>query len=180
MLRATFFIFLLLAAGGLGFLGWGGITLGRDPSEVHLRRGTRLLEEGSFEEAEGDLRLALASGRPEILEIAHHNLAVAFLEMARDTDGLRAERWAEEAVSHAEAALRMDPGLESAGWNLELALRRLEEVNRGEASERARRARMLLGSFRLEEETRLQESLERTLGRSRGGGLTGKGGGPWW
>lgn len=179
-MKAIFLASLLLVAGSLGILFQGKVISGIADPETRLRRGTRLLEEGLFEDGEQHLRLALASSRVEVLKVAHHNMGVASLEMARRTDGLRARQWAEAAVFHAEAALRTDPSLEGAAWNLELALMRLDELNGGDAAGRAERARRLLASFRLEEEDRLAEVLKDTIAKTGGGTSAERGGGPWW
>jgi hypothetical protein len=100
----------------------------------------------------------------------HHNLALAYLRMAMEGEGRNALRWAEDAIHHGEKALRLRPGFNDAAWNLELALRRAQELTRAQQEGGSGSAQRLLVSFRLQEEATLGSALqERLLG---GGGTT--------
>lgn len=82
-----------------------------EPALEHLRQATRTIEERLAEQAASDEAAA------KLAPLAHYNLGNALLQAGRP----------EEAVEAYEQALRRDPGHRAAKFNLELALRRLEE-----------------------------------------------------
>ena len=155
-------------------MGWAG------GGEAHLRRGTRLLAEGAWEEAIPSLEVAVASVREDLRGGAHHNLGLACLQLALAEDGPDAAVWARRAVEEAEAALRLHPGFHGAAWNLEMALDRLRNLNAQEETAERGEARRLLVSFRLGEEARLTGNLRERMEASWGDPRSPESGGPWW
>lgn len=170
----------LLLAVSLSALGWE-VLLQRPPdAEAHFRQGTRLLERGLWEEAAGSLRLALSSPREELLRGAHLNLGLAYLRSAMEGKGTEARESARRAVAQNEAALRLDPQFEAAAWNLEMALDRLESLERDREVAGAEDAQRLLSAFRLMEERRMSGELLERIRMLEDEGFLKSGGGPWW
>jgi tetratricopeptide (TPR) repeat protein len=103
-------------------------ALAEGDSDPRLRYnlGTALLGTGELEEARVRLREALESQDPELRTSAFYNLGNA---SARGAAGARRERepLLRGAVDAYRRALLLDPEDEDARWNLELALRRLEQ-----------------------------------------------------
>lgn len=156
---------LITLGGSLLALGWG--HLAPDPGEAvraHLVRGTELLVEGKLVQASQDLRLALPAPEEPVRLAAHHNLGLAFLRLSLAGEGGLARAWAVEAIRHQEEALAIRPGLEGAAWNLELALRRLRELESDARGGGEAGAERLLSSFRLQEEEKLGVRLRESLG----------------
>jgi tetratricopeptide (TPR) repeat protein len=122
-----------------------------------FRRGTALLHLGSWKEAVEELGRAVESplsgdtsrGRAT----RHHNLALAHLGTARTTGGRleTALAAAREAADHARRALVLQPGLPGAAWNLELALRAVDSLEREERMGEKAASRRLIESFGLTE-----------------------------
>jgi hypothetical protein len=152
---------------------------GGAPGE-HLEAGTELLQEGLLEAASRELRLATAAREAPVRMAAHHNLGLALLLLSRGGEGPAARAWAEEAVRQAEEALAIRPGLTDAAWNLELALRRIEEIESNGARRGEGEAERLLSSFRLLEEERLGAMIRGKLRETRPGeGIQPPKGPPW-
>lgn len=106
--------------------------LPNDPA-VQLDRGLALLALGKLGEARESFRRgAVASAPKEVRGAALYNLGLAFMEegdqaaKAEDFDG--AKKSFEEAADAFRGSLRAQPGNQDAGWNLELAKRRLADV----------------------------------------------------
>ncbi|WP_205627067.1 tetratricopeptide repeat protein [Sandaracinus amylolyticus] len=104
------------------------------PSEagVHLDRGLALLAAGQLDPAREALRLATEPpASREIRGAAHYNLGLAFYQQADAAAGEEnheeAQRLFREAADAFRSSLRQVPGNRDAGWNLELALRRIRE-----------------------------------------------------
>ena len=104
------------------------------PSEpgVHLDRGLALLEAGQLDQAREALRLATEPpASPEIRGAAFYDLGLAFYRQADAAAGEQnheeAQRLFREAADAFRSSLRQVPGNRDAGWNLELALRRIRE-----------------------------------------------------
>ncbi len=172
-------------AGVLFAGGWMVMAaLREDPGGALLRRGDAALAAGSWEEAERHLTHALASRRPDVRTTARHNLGLVHLHAALWEEGPRALERARAAVRELEAALRLAPGLQGAAWNLELALRRGQELEAGEAVEKALEAEKLLASLRLTEQEGVGEMLRARLRDGakdvRGGGSASPERGPPW
>ncbi len=85
--------------------------------------GTALLRQAELEAARGRLTAALGARTPDLRSQAFYNLGNAHAEDAGDggAEPLRA------AIAAYRRSLLLDPDQEDARWNLELALRRLEE-----------------------------------------------------
>jgi Flp pilus assembly protein TadD len=75
-------------------------------AEAHYERGSALLDQGSFDEAAGEFRAALAvlPGSSAI----HNNLGVALASMGQ----------VDQAVEHFRQALAIEPGFDEARDNL--------------------------------------------------------------
>lgn len=122
-----------------------------------FRRGTALLHLGSWEEAVGELEKAvdspLSGDTSRGTAARHHNLALAHLGTARNAgDGPEtALAAAREAADHARRALVLHPGLSGAAWNLELALRAVDSLEREERVGEKAASRRLIESFGLTE-----------------------------
>ncbi len=169
----------LVSSVGLGTLEAFGLWKGQS-HETLLREGTTLLAQGNWAEAAGRLRHAVASENDTVRLMAHHNLGLAFLHLAREGKGGEARRWVTAAIHNQEWALEIQPGLLPAAWNLELALERLRALEKMEESPEKEASQRLLASFRLQEEEALGEGLKDRINRS--GPLTppGPGRGPQW
>ncbi len=110
------------------------------PSEggVHVSRGLALLASGDSGGAREAFAMATDPPVPtELRAEAHYDIGVAFFgeaeaaATAEDHDA--AQRLFREAADAFRSSLRLVPGNRDAGWNLELALRRiLEEEERAE------------------------------------------------
>lgn len=99
---------------------------------VHLNRGIGLLRSGRHDEARDALALATEPSAPsDVRAAAHYDLGLVHLEQAEEAataeDHEEAQRLFREAADAFRASLRLAPGNADAGWNLELALRRLRE-----------------------------------------------------
>ncbi len=107
-------------------------ALPADPG-VQLDRGLALLALGKLGEAREALRRAGSGGGPkELRAAALYDLGLAFMKeaelaaKAEDLDG--AKKQLEEAVDAFKGSLRAHPNQRDAAWNLELAKRRLKDV----------------------------------------------------
>jgi tetratricopeptide (TPR) repeat protein len=101
-------------------------------ARLRYNLGTALLSLGEPEQAAEEFRAALEAASPELRARAFYNLGNA---LARTTgagsataDDLRA------AIEAYRRSLLLDPAGDDARWNLELALQRLQEVERDHAS----------------------------------------------
>lgn len=106
--------------------------LPNDPG-VQLDRGLALLALGKLGEAREAFRRAASGNAPkELRGPALYDLGLAFLREgeqaagAEDFDG--AKKMLQEAVDAFKGSLRAQPGSRDAAWNLELAKRRLADV----------------------------------------------------
>jgi tetratricopeptide (TPR) repeat protein len=104
------------------------------PSEpgVHLNRGLALLSAGRMEEAQNALLLATEPSADASLRAdAYYNLGLLFYRQgdaaAAQQDHASAQTLFRQAADAFKRSLRARPGNRDAGWNLELALRRIEE-----------------------------------------------------
>ena len=102
------------------------------PSEprVHLNRGIALLAQKTFDKAREAFLLAAEPPAPaDVRAAANYNLGLAFYEegdaKSTETDHKEAQRLFREAADAFRKSLRAVPGNRDAGWNLELALRRI-------------------------------------------------------
>lgn len=114
-----------------------------DRAEVHLNRGLALLEMGELDRAREALRLA--SQPPASREVradAYYDLGLAFYRQAEqaasaeEPNHREAQRLFREAADAFRQSLRQRPGNADAGWNLELALRRIREQQEEEQRKR--------------------------------------------
>ena len=179
--KTLYGVSILTLGSSLVALGWG--HLAPDAGEVvraHLVLGTQLLEEGRLEPASQELRLALPAREAPVRLAAHHNLGLAFLRQALEEDGPQARVWAGEAIRHEEDALAIRPGLRGAAWNLELALRRLRELEDEARGGGEAEADRLLSSFRLQEEEKVGGRVRDLLGEMERGVAPPSGKGPPW
>jgi Ca-activated chloride channel family protein len=103
---------------------------GSDSPQLRYNLGTALLQLGRLEEAEQQLRAALAAVDPELRERAHYNLGNRFLAEARRSPGAAQAEQLAAAIESYQQALRIAPGDTHAKWNLELALREQAEQQR--------------------------------------------------
>ncbi|MCA9610343.1 MAG: tetratricopeptide repeat protein, partial [Myxococcales bacterium] len=99
---------------------------------VHLDRGLALLESGQLDEAiEAFERASQPPASREIRADAHYDIGIAQYRQAdaaaTEENHEEAQRLFREAADSFRQSLRMRPGNADAGWNLELALRRLRE-----------------------------------------------------
>jgi Ca-activated chloride channel family protein len=106
-------------------------TLPGEPA-VRLDRGLALLAAGRMDEAREELlRATEPPASAEIRGAAHYDLGLAFYQQgdAAATAGEHeeAQRLFREAADAFRSSLRQVPGNRDAGWNLELALRRIRE-----------------------------------------------------
>lgn len=104
------------------------------PSEagVHLNRGLALLAANELDRAREALLLATdPPATAAIRSAAHYNLGLAFYRQADakagENDHQEAQRIFREAADSFRRSLRLHPGNRDAAWNLELALRRIQE-----------------------------------------------------
>ncbi len=169
----------LLVVGSAGYLSWYELLGSPGALEEEFLAGTRALEEGRPVEAVSSLRLALPTPDSTLRMAAHHNLALAYLEMSLGGWGRQALEWARASAAHGRKALALSPGLRDTAWNLELALRRSRELEE-EVDRRAGDAWRLLSPFRLQEEASLRQALREELMTSGGILPAVKGGGPAW
>jgi tetratricopeptide (TPR) repeat protein len=111
-----------------------------DEPGVQLDRGTALLAQKSYGPARDALRSA-SRGHvdPEIRSRALYNLGLSFLDeantLASGEDPKEAQGRLRESVDAFKAALRAKPGNADAAWNLDLARRRLVELEEQQKKE---------------------------------------------
>ncbi|MEE9134181.1 MAG: tetratricopeptide repeat protein [Gemmatimonadota bacterium] len=149
-MRATA-LALLLGIAALGFRAWGQEEAGNRayrrgdyPKAVERYRealarsggmaeprynlGTALLRIGELESARENLIESLQAQSPELRARAFYNLGNALAQEPEDgganPESLRA------AIEAYRRSLLLDPGREDARWNLELAMRRMDELER--------------------------------------------------
>ncbi len=125
----------LLLALSAGALAWS--VGGADPGRGELREGLKSLGAGDRRGAEAAFLAAVREGSPEIRRVAFHNLGLMRLETARDEEGEPARAAALEAVRYGESSLRLSStASDDSGTarNLELALRRLQELEATEGA----------------------------------------------
>ncbi len=139
------FLGLGLSVGGWAFLA----TLREEGALRHLRAGEEALSRGDWADAAAELRGTLSSSDPAVGGAGHHNLGLALLSSSLEAEGAEALSHAREALVHLEEALRLQPGLPPGAWNLELALRRVRELQEEEVRKGTREAQRLLASFGL-------------------------------
>ena len=99
---------------------------------VHLNRGLALLEAGDLDRAREAFLLATEPPAPaDVRADAYYDLGLAFYRQAdaaaREQNHEEAQRLFREAADAFRQSLRIRPGNDDAGWNLELALRRIRE-----------------------------------------------------
>ncbi len=111
---------------------------------VHLDRGLALLAAGKLDKARE--ALLMASEPPATSSIradAYYDLGVAFYregdQKAGSNDHQEAQRLFREAADAFRHSLRARPGNHAAGWNLELALRRIHEQQQKQQQEEAKK-----------------------------------------
>ncbi|MFW5877035.1 MAG: tetratricopeptide repeat protein, partial [Myxococcota bacterium] len=104
------------------------------PSEpgVHLNRGIALLANGQLDRARDALSMATEPPASDAVRAdAYYDLGLAFFRQgdaaAQQEEHEEAQRLFREAADAFKRSLRAKPGNRDAGWNLELALRRIEE-----------------------------------------------------
>ncbi|MDH5493084.1 MAG: hypothetical protein OEY14_14110, partial [Myxococcales bacterium] len=104
------------------------------PSEagVHLNRGVALLASGDHARAREALLLATEPSAPaELRGAAYYDLGLSFYRegdrLALEEDHQGAQDQFREAADAFRRSLRAAPGNRDAAWNLELALRRIQE-----------------------------------------------------
>lgn len=113
-----------------------------DAPGVHLNRGLALLEAGELDRArEAFLRAAEPPAEVSLRADAYYDLGLAFYRQgdaaaAEEDNTEEATRLFREAADAFRRSLRLRPGTEDAGWNLELALRRIREQEEREEQER--------------------------------------------
>ena len=107
---------------------------GQLPTEpgVHLDRGLALLESGELDQAiEAFERASQPPASAEIRADAYYDTGIAQYRLAdaaaTEENHEEAQRQFREAADAFRQSLRMRPGNDDAGWNLELALRRIQE-----------------------------------------------------
>ncbi len=98
---------------------------------LHYNLGTSLLQLGESEQARGELSEALQAQDPELRLRAFYNLGNAYA--AAVTGDARAMEQLRATVDAYRRALLLDPRSQDAKWNLEIALRRLEELENSQA-----------------------------------------------
>src|SRR5690606_10836201 len=103
-----------------------------DRAEVHLNRGLALLEAGELDRAREALLLATEPpAERDVRADAYYDLGLAFYRQAdaaaaaEEPNHREAQRLFREAADAFRRSLRIRPGNADAGWNLELALRRV-------------------------------------------------------
>ena len=110
----------------------------RLPNEagVHLDRGIALLQAGKSSEAREALRIATQQGTasPEVRGKAHYNLGLAFMKdadtLAKEENLEEAQKLLRESADAFKSSLRASPKNRDAAWNLELAKRRLVDLDK--------------------------------------------------
>jgi Ca-activated chloride channel family protein len=114
-----------------------GAAAKRLPGEagVHLDRGIALLKAGKAGEAREALRLATqGNASPEVRGKAHYNLGLAFLKdadtLAKEENLEEAQKLLRESTDAFKSSLRAAPKNRDAAWNLELAKRRLVDLDK--------------------------------------------------
>lgn len=101
---------------------------GKATPQLHYNLGTALLALGRHEEAQRQFEAALQGVEPELRQRAFYNLGNRFLVDARAEDDLeRQGALLDTAIEAYRRALRVSPDDVDAKWNLELALRDLEQ-----------------------------------------------------
>ena len=105
-----------------------------DRAEVHLNRGLALLEAGEMDRAREAFLLATEPPAESAIRAdAYYDLGLAFYRQAdaaasaEEPNHQEAQRLFREAADSFRQSLRIRPGNADAGWNLELALRRIRE-----------------------------------------------------
>lgn len=97
---------------------------GASTPRLEYNLGTALFQVGELEEAQRFLGSALRAQDPELRASAFYNLGVVLTQSGSDSaDNLRA------AVEAFRRSLLLDPHDQDARWNLELAMRRLRELD---------------------------------------------------
>src|SRR5690349_14190982 len=121
------------APGALGHYDQAVRALPNEPA-VHLNRGLALLESGELDRAREALLLAAEPpASDELRADAYYDLGLAFYRQGdqaasqQEPDHREAQRLFREAADAFRRSLRIRPGNADAGWNLELALRRIRE-----------------------------------------------------
>ena len=99
---------------------------------VHLNRGLALLDAGELDRALEAFEVAAEPGGPrEIRADAFYDMGLVYYQQgdaaASEENHEEAQRLFREAAERFRQSLRQRPGNADAGWNLELALRRLHE-----------------------------------------------------
>lgn len=108
------------------------LRAGEDDPRVRYNLGTALLQVGEWEEARAQLSEALQGRDPDLRADAFYNLGNARARsVGEGSDDMERLRGAIEAYRR---ALLLQPGQEDARWNLELALQRLEQLERERTS----------------------------------------------
>jgi Ca-activated chloride channel family protein len=114
-----------------------GAAAKRLPGEggVHLDRGIALLQAGKVGEAREALRLATqGNASPEVRGKAHYNLGLAFMKdadtLAKEENLEEAQKLLRESSDAFKSSLRATPKNRDAAWNLELAKRRLVDLDK--------------------------------------------------
>jgi Ca-activated chloride channel family protein len=102
---------------------------------VHLDRGIALLKAGKAGEAREALRLATqGNASPEVRGKAHYNLGLAFMKdadtLAKEENLEEAQKLLRESSEAFKSSLRAAPKNRDAAWNLELAKRRLVDLDK--------------------------------------------------
>lgn len=96
---------------------------------LHYNLGTALLGTGELGDASDELSTALDARDPELRARVFYNLGNANLRSAGSGDADNARRL-RAAIDAYRRSLLLEPGQADARWNLELALRRLQEEER--------------------------------------------------
>jgi hypothetical protein len=114
-----------------------GAAAKRLPGEggVHLDRGIALLRSGKANEAREALRLAAqGEAQPEVRAKAHYNLGLSFMKdadtLAKEDNLDEAQKLLRESADAFKSSLRAQPRNRDAAWNLELAKRRLVDLDK--------------------------------------------------
>jgi hypothetical protein len=124
-MRKLAFLFVLLPV-GLAFLFLGGFLAPPGdrifhPAELLLSESSQLCQEGKLDACENALKnfILQEPGSPKLRSVAFYNLGTLSLEKAGNGDPIAAK----DAVFYFKEALRNDPLLFPAKYNLELLLR---------------------------------------------------------